>query len=245
VVAVSSDAAAVCRGVEGIAEDKVRIILNGIDTERYTPDPTARTNQRRSFGIDAATLLIGIVARLSPEKNHQLLLRACGTLHRRGVQFHLLVIGDGPSRGGLEAVALTAGIADQVTFLGARDDVASLLPALDVFALSSTTEGISLTLLEAMSCELPVVATAVGGNPEVVDDGVTGYVVPLDDSDMADALQRFSHGAGTAPSDARSVMGKAGRDRVLRHFSLERAVEEYHALYTAALQQRSRTLGTM
>lgn len=237
IVAVSADARAVCMEIEKTPDHKVITILNGIDTNRYHPAAEKKAGLRESWAIPSGTLLIGIVARLSSEKNHALLLEACALLKQRRLTFELAIIGDGPLRPELERMSRDLDLSSFVHFLGARADVALLLPMLDVFALSSTTEGISLTLLEAMSCGLPVVATAVGGNPEVVIDGETGFVVPLDATAMANTLQQFATDEDNTNLGLR--MGRAGRERVLAKFSLSRAAAEYDSLYREVLEEAS------
>ncbi|GAB4554281.1 MAG: glycosyltransferase [Geothermobacteraceae bacterium] len=233
IVAVSRDAENVCRDVEKVPERKLRTILNGIDIDTFIP---LRSGLLRSaLGCGADTPLVGIVARLSPEKQHSLLLDAFQFLHKNQGDCRLVVIGDGVLRGELERLARNRGLSGRVFFLGNRSDVADLIPDLDVFVLSSRTEGISLTLLEAMSCELPVVATDVGGNPEVVVDGVTGYIVPQDAQVMADRIEDLIRNP-----EKRKQMGKAGRQRVVEHFSIQRAADQYYELYREVLAQRGR-----
>lgn len=226
VVAVSSDAADVCINIERIPPSKVAVILNGINTEIFTPPAISRS-------CSHAAVRIGIVARLAPEKDHQTLLQAVKLLSASDARFHVDIIGDGPLRKDLEAVVSNLGISAFVTFLGMKHDVHKLLRDLDIFVLSSTTEGISLTLLEAMSTELPVIATDVGGNSEVVDDGVTGFIVPPKAPEaMAEKLLLLMRNG-----QLRQRMGEAGRKRVLEHFSIMETTKKYEDLYRSVLQR--------
>src|SRR6185295_19728856 len=157
---------------------------------------------------------------------HATLLEAFARFRAAREDAHLTLVGDGDERRALEAQAARLGIAGAVTFAGERHKVAPLLPAFDVFALSSTSEGISLTLLEAAAIGLPIVATRVGGNGEIVADGESGFLVPARDP------AAFAHALGTVASSVdRAAMGAAGRARVVRRFSVEQMARAYHELY--------------
>lgn len=231
IVAVSTDAADVCRQIEKIPASKVQTILNGVDVERFFPGSQGTLRDELQIGDHIP--LLGIVARLSSEKNHRLLLDTCQILKSNGSLFHLAIIGDGPLREDLEQGVITRNLEGSVTFLGMRQDIPKLVRAFDVFVLSSRTEGVSLTLLEAMSCCVPVVATDVGGNPEVVVDGVTGFIVPQDAKALAQKIKVFIQDAGL-----REMMGKAGRERVLAKFTLIKAAELYLDLYNSVVVGR-------
>jgi sugar transferase (PEP-CTERM/EpsH1 system associated) len=226
VVAVSCDAATECTQREMIPSAKVLTILNGVDTERFSPAGD-QMNFKKRLGFSEDTLLIGIVARLAPVKDHATLFEACRILNESAYQFRLFVVGDGPLKDQLEAVAYSLGIDKQVIFTGMRDDIPDLMRAMDIFVLSSLSEGISITLLEAMSCCLPIVATEVGGNPEVVVDGLTGFLVPPQHPELlADKLRVL-----ITDQQLRQQMGKVGRQRVVNHFSIKETAEKYRQLY--------------
>ncbi|QYN34484.1 glycosyltransferase [Pseudonocardia sp. DSM 110487] len=192
----------------GHPAEKVEIIHNGVDPALF------------AAGEPAGTRTIGIVAVLREEKDHRTLLRAMRMVVDEVPDANLVVIGDGPLRGELEDLVRQLGIAGNVTFAGSRSDVAALLPTLDVAVLSSTTECFPMAVLEAMAAGVPVVGTAVGGVPEMIEDGATGYLVPPRDSRaMADALVKILRD----PSRA-AEMGRAARDRVLAEFTLGRSV---------------------
>jgi sugar transferase (PEP-CTERM/EpsH1 system associated) len=227
IVAVSQNAADVCLDVEKIPLSKLVVILNGIDTSTFRPVQNDNVNE-------LLPVRIGIVARLSWEKDHSTLLNACKLLADKNSFFHLEIIGDGPLRDTLEGTAGTLGLDKFVSFSGMRHDVPELLRQLDIFVLSSTTEGISLTLLEAMATELPVVATNVGGNPEVVLDGETGYIVPSQNpEEMANKLLLLIN-----DKKLRQQMGFKGRERVIENFSIIETARKYEALYREVLNKR-------
>lgn len=222
VVCVSRDAAAQSAG-DGVAPWKLRTIHNGIDLARF---PYAGPRA----GGPAVT-----IARLSPEKDLPSLLRAVALVARAAPDFRLEVAGDGPSRAELERLAHELGLDARVRFLGEVRDVPALLARASLFVLPSLTEGISITLLEAMARGLPAVATRVGGNPEVVLDGKTGRLVsPGDPAELAQALLQLQGNPGQGHQ-----MGLAARGRVERHFDVRRMVSEYEALYLEVAGQRA------
>jgi sugar transferase (PEP-CTERM/EpsH1 system associated) len=197
-------------------------IYNGIDAARYRPGPEGAA-LRRELGIAPKAFVSGVVGRLDPIKDHVTLFRAFSRVRAADPEARLLVAGDGPERARLESEA-----GEGVVFLGDRRDVPELLRALDVFVLPSRNEGISNTILEAMATGLPVVASRVGGNPELVEDGATGALVPPGDARaLAAALERYR-----AQPEAGQAHGEAGRARVLERFAVNRMVASYEAVWT-------------
>lgn len=220
----------------GVPAKRVSRIVNGVDTERFTPAP-ARTNIPGCPFDDPELFVFGTVGRLQAVKNQVLLARAFAKLvevspEMRGCM-RLVIVGEGPARIEIERVLGDAGVADITWVPGTRDDVATVLRGLDVFVLPSIAEGISNTILEAMASGLPVVATAVGGNEELVQDGLTGQIVPSQDVEaLAAAMKRYALDRELARSH-----GAAGRTRTLRRFSLDAMVGEYAALYDRLLRR--------
>jgi sugar transferase (PEP-CTERM/EpsH1 system associated) len=225
IVAVSDDARAVVVEVERINPAKVVTIQNGVDTDLFSPGGDVRA-ARAALGVPPDGYHVGCVARLSPEKDHATLLAAFAMLRRRRPDAHLTLVGDGPLRTMLERETARLKLGGAVTFAGTRGDVAALLPAFDVFALASRTEGISLTLIEAAAAGLPIVATRVGGNPEVLDEGVTGLLVPPGEPE---ALSAALLAIATHPD--RAALGLRGRARTLARFGVERMARAYEDLY--------------
>ena len=211
---------------DGFAGRRIEIVENGIVVEKY------RSNVDRSALRDGLNLkndrrYIAMVARFHPVKDHAMLMRAFARIAPLRNDVDLLLVGDGPLRANLEEQARQAGVAERVRFLGIRRDVAEILQAVDVFALTSASEAASLTLLEAMASGLPVVVTDVGGNPEIVRQGIDGHLVARgDDAAAAKALlQVLDH-----PDEAKR-MGAAGRERVDAHYRLDDTIAKYHRLY--------------
>ena len=225
-VGVSEDVGrwAMCQGVRS---RQVRTIHNGIDVGRFPysgPRPAGPAV---------------LVARLSPEKDVETLLRAASLVVRDDPGFRLEIAGDGPCMPSLRQMTTTLGLDQYVRFLGQVHDVPSVLGRAGLFVLSSLSEGISLTLLEAMASGLPVVATRVGGNPEVVADGETGLLLPASDpAALAAALLRLRR-----DGDKAARMGRAGRRRVEERFDVRRMVAEYEQMYLGVSVVNTARLG--
>ncbi len=213
----------------GIPQRKVQRICNGVDTERFHP---RESGLRAALGADRfppGSIVVGSVTRFSAIKDPLNLVHAFIEARRapNGERLRLLMIGDGALRREAEALLRDAGAADVAWLPGSRDDIPDLLRAMDVFVLGSRREGISNTILEAMCSGLPVIATATGGNPELLESEVTGLLVPPGDARMlADAVRRYADDA-----QLRKSHGLAGRQRAVREYSLQRMLADYESLY--------------
>jgi glycosyltransferase involved in cell wall biosynthesis len=211
---------------EGFPDQRVEVLYNGIDIGPL-PDADARRRMRESLNLPPGTLVVGTIARLDPVKDLGTLIKAVALANNR-VPAILLVVGDGTEREQLERVAGDAPA--QVRFLGHRDDAREVLAGCDVYANSSISEGISLTILEAMAAGLPIVATRVGGTPEILDDSC-GLLVPARDATaLAAALSELA-----AQPIVRDQLGRAGRRRVEERFTLDRMIGEYREAYYRAV----------
>ncbi|MFO0891133.1 MAG: glycosyltransferase [Isosphaeraceae bacterium] len=221
-VCVSADVAALSMA-DGIAPRRIETILNGIDTQRFSysgPNPGGP---------------VVAVARLSPEKDIANLVRAAAIARRSDPGLRIQVAGGGPRRGELDLLVRELGVDEIVTLLGETRDVRSVMMRGSIFVLPSRSEGISLTLLEAMASGLPTVATRVGGSPEIVVEGETGLLVPPADPEaLAGALLRLRR-----DPEAACRMGQAGRSRVERDFSVQRMMDDYRTIYTRGRDARS------
>ena len=217
----------------GIAASRVERICNGVDTLRFQPASTRQAVAGSPFE-DSDLVIVGTVGRLQTVKDQLNLVRAVAIARGQGeagARLRLVIAGDGPQRAEVEAEVAASGIGDITWLAGARSDVPEVMRALDIFALPSQAEGISNTILEAMASGLPVVATDVGGNAELVAAGETGALVPAQDPHaMAQALLRY-----TADAALRQSHGTAGRQRVERSFSIDNMVERYTRLYQSLL----------
>jgi sugar transferase (PEP-CTERM/EpsH1 system associated) len=236
VVCVSERVAEFAARTIGIPPAKLVVIPNGVPLEDFQPGDRSRA--RVELGIPLRAVVAGTVGRLQPVKGTSYLLEAWALLASDHPDAILLLVGGGPQQAALERMSRRLGISERVRFLGDRADVPDLLRGMDVFALPSVWEGMPNAVLEAMAVGLPVVATAVGGTPEVVVDGVTGLLVPSGDSDaLAQSIARL-----LCDPDLRYKMGQAGRERVVNHFSVERTVEQTERLYEQLLVEKG-TLG--
>jgi sugar transferase (PEP-CTERM/EpsH1 system associated) len=230
IVAVSPEVRQTLLDEWRVPEHKVSVILNGIPLESQTVDRAERDARRQQLGFGHTDFVVGTMGFFRPVKDFPTLVEAMARVHANAPQARLALIGDGPGRADLEAMVRRRGLEQIVRFLGWRTDAAAILPSLDVFALCSLSEGISLALLEAMAAGLPTVATRVGGNPLVIQDGETGWLVPPEAPDVtADAILALLRDPST-----RCAMGRNGRARAMTHFSVERMARDYERVYMAA-----------
>ena len=214
---------------------RIQVLYNGVDTRRFAPRPEVRARLREQLGLPAGSFVVGTVGRLVPIKDHLTLMKAAESLARRGVQTSLLLVGTGPEQARLERAAQAcAELGSRVVFAGAAENVHELLNAMDVFVLPSLCEGMSNTLLEAMASGLPVVATRVGGNPELVEEDRSGWLFrPGDVNGLSDRLE---HLAGSR--ELRRQLGAAARLRAVTRFGLDRMLEGYRTLYVELARRR-------
>tara|TARA_R110001606_G_C15403445_1_gene653651 strand:+ start:15551 stop:16639 length:1089 start_codon:yes stop_codon:yes gene_type:complete len=202
-------------------------IHNGIDTRKFVFKPAARERVRAELALDENTRLLLAVGRLGEQKDYHNLLQAFAHVPDGRHAPHLVIAGDGPLRGELEAKAASLAVNHRVQFLGVRHDVPALMAACDTFVLSSAWEGFGLVVAEAMACKRPVVATDCGGVREVVGDA--GFLVPPKD---ASTLAKAMAEALNLSEARRERLGVAARKRVVSHFSLEATAERYLAVYS-------------
>jgi glycosyltransferase involved in cell wall biosynthesis len=215
--------------MDGFDPNLIRVIRNGVDLERFA---TVRPDRERLFPhLGTQNQLISVVANMNVEaKGHSDLIRAAAEVSREFGDATFLLIGDGVERTRLEAMTAELGLSRTVLFLGRRIDVPSILACSDLFILPSWAEGLPNSVLEAMAAGLPVVATRVGGIPEVIDNGVSGLLVaPRDSHALAMAVLQILRNKGLAKQ-----LGRSARERVRLQFSFERLLSELDSLYIAA-----------
>jgi sugar transferase (PEP-CTERM/EpsH1 system associated) len=216
-----------------IRPERMGVMYNGVDTQRFAPCIQTRLAMRRELGLPEDSFVIGAVGRLVPIKDHQTLLKAAALLFARGIDVRVVLVGSGPERERLQATAAGA-LEGRVCFAGDSDRVPGMLNAMDVFVLPSLGEGMSNTLLEAMACGLPVFATNVGGNPEIIEDNLNGSLfAPGDVEWLANKLQLLA-------SDPSLIhqLGTAARNYAIESFSLSRMLETYRSFYLALAARR-------
>ncbi|OYY94877.1 MAG: sugar transferase [Hydrogenophilales bacterium 28-61-23] len=235
-ITVSRDLAGWLSNTVGVSNRRLSQIYNGVDSDKFHPRGARRPEVGPAGFLSGATCVIGSVGRMAAVKDYPTLVRAFIHACQQGepaAGLRLLLVGDGPSRQECQTLLDQSGFAGRAWLAGNRDDSAELMRAMDVFVLPSLGEGISNTILEAMSTGLPVVATAVGGNPELVSPGETGLLFkPGASETLARALLDYAADPVRIANE-----GRAARARIERDFSLEHMVEGYRAVYRAALER--------
>ncbi len=225
-VAVSQDLKQFVMQRVGVSADRISVIYNGVEPFR-DPAPEQVDLIREELGLAAWDHVIGAVGSLYPVKGHRHLLNALPAVLREFPKSLLLLVGRGDQEGALKEQAVELGIDRHVRFLGFRKDVPLLLSLVDLFVLPSLSEGLSMALLEAMAAGKPVVATRVGGNPELVEDSRTGFLVPSEDpSALAEGMLRALRGRAQGCD-----MGSEGKRLVSERFSFAGMVEAYQRYY--------------
>ncbi|MFA5494878.1 MAG: TIGR03088 family PEP-CTERM/XrtA system glycosyltransferase [Porticoccaceae bacterium] len=247
-IAVSRDLSQWLTTSVGIPASKVTQIYNGVDSTRFQPRGTAENDGEAphrlpgvpdDFMPGGGRLVLGAVGRLAAVKDQRLILSALQRIFHerpeRRAYLRCILVGDGPERRALEICIEALALGDCVWIAGDRDDIPALLRCMDIFLLPSLGEGISNTILEAMATGLPVIATAVGGNPELVEDGVTGLLIRVGDTE---ALARA---IGTLIDDParRERMGRAAMQRIRQDFDWEQTVANYLRVYDELLLARA------
>ncbi|MBN9518381.1 glycosyltransferase family 4 protein [bacterium] len=227
---VSEEIAAACARWRTVPRSKIRVVPNGIplDLPPDLPDPLAT---RAALGIPSNAPVIGTIGRLVEVKRQDVLLRATALLVRRFPELQLLLVGDGPERGALEGLARDLGMADRTRFLGYQPRPEAFLGIMSVFALTSRSEGLPVSLLEAWRAGVPVASSAVGGLPAVVADGETGLLFPPGDAAAAAA----AIGRLLADPVLAGQIGRAGRRAVEERYTLDRMAATYEDLYRELL----------
>lgn len=235
VVAVSAEVAASIERHAG-SRVPVRVVRNGVPVDRLRRDPDGGSEVRRRLGIPPEAPVLGQVAVFRRQKRLDLWLETARQVLRDRPDARFVLVGDGPLRPEIERCARDLGLTGAVSFTGLQDDVRPFLSAMDLLLVTSEFEGLPLVLLEAMALELPVVATAVGGIPEVVVDHRTGRLVPFGNPERsaAAALEVLAR-----PAEARE-MGRAARQRVATEFSTDRMLTELETLYREVVDDARR-----
>jgi len=221
----------------GVSPRQTVLIPNGVDADHFRPRAD-RDRLRRARGYEPTQVLIGAVGRLRAVKDYPGLLAAFETVRRRQAAARLVIVGDGPEHARLNAEINRRNLRDAVRLAGHQDNVSEWLAAMDLFVQASLMEGTSNALLEAMAVGLPAIATRVGGNPEVVIDGVTGRLVPLDDTAALAAAVEFY----IREEAVRRQHGAAGRERVARMYAVASMIDAYTRLYADTLAARRGTV---
>lgn len=233
VVAVSEDIRQRVIRERKLSPEQVVTIHYGVDVEKFTPE--RQVLKKTDIGVSDDHLIVGTVGRFDHPKGHKYLIDAVPEIVQKFPKVRFVFAGDGPLRKEVEQQINKLGLNDYFILLGFRRDVKQLLGVFDLFVLPSLSEGLPNAILEAMACSKPVVATAVNGVVEVVEDDVTGFLVPpKNSSEMAKAIIKM-----VKLSDEMKGMGKRGRERVIKHFSVEQQIEKFEDLYLSLYEQKN------
>ncbi len=221
-----------------IDPSKVMVIRNGVDTDYFSP-ATPLTDLRKELGIDESDIVIGFVGRVVPAKGLPYLIEAFADIKRDLDNVKLLIVGRGASLNVLSELASEKGLQDHVLFIGERSDIANLLLSMDIFVMPSEKEGLPNALLEAMAMAKPVLVTTAGGMKEIVQDNVSGYVIPVGSTLL------LTEGLKKLITDRESAreMGKAARAYIEKNFGIQATARKWEALYGEMLRKTERTIG--
>lgn len=217
----------------GIKADKIKVIVNGIDPGRFNSNVDI-VDMKRQLGLSKDKMVVGTVTRLHPEKNPEVFIDAASIVKKEHDNIQFVVVGDGRLMNALKQQVARLGLSSDVIFTGERDDVAQILKVMDIFVLTSLWEGLSVSILEAMASAVPVVATDVGGTKEVVDNGVTGVLIPRKNpTETANAISML-----LSKPDKLRQMGSRGKEHVEKYFTLNDMIKKIEDLYESLAESR-------
>lgn len=227
------------RRSRAVPDSKLAVIVNGVDVNRFSPNSEIRRSTRAALDLNGRFAWLA-VGRLEKPKAYDLMIRAfAACVSALGRNQVLLICGSGSLQEEIESLIRAVGLTENVRLLGLRNDVPDLMRASDAFVLSSETEGLPMALLQAAASQLPLVATDVGGNREIVIDGKNGFLTPSGDiAALSDAMIRLA----TLPEEKRTALGKAGRDLAHRKYSTECVLERWEETYGQCLNQAARQM---
>jgi glycosyltransferase involved in cell wall biosynthesis len=220
-----------------IPQEKLRVIYNGIDVDKYHHQANRedKKHKRLSIGLPVNGFLLLCVGSLTRQKGYPDLFQAFQMLLPSDCNLYLVVVGSGPMEGYIKQIVADRKLLDRVFLLGQCDKVPEIMAAADIFVLASLWEGLPGVVMEAMASQLPLVATAVGGTPELVVENETAYLVePGQPEQLASALHKMI----ALPEETRQRMGKAGRVRITKHFNVDNMVKSYEVLYEDCLKEK-------
>lgn len=230
VVTVSDQVRKVMIEDSGIDSNNIQVVPNGVDTKRFAKNAVVGGQVRKSLGINNSDIVLGTIGRLVPVKDHKTMITALALITSLRSDIKLIIVGDGILRDELEQFVRGAKVENNVIFAGEQEDVSPYYCAMDIYMVSSISEGMSLSILEAMSSALPVIATDVGGNPQLVKNHVSGLLTPVGDADTMHlkVLELVED------EKKREAMGSEGRAVVESHFSKSAMIARYSSLYEKA-----------
>ncbi|MEZ4637258.1 MAG: glycosyltransferase [Caldilineaceae bacterium] len=234
-IAVSQRAGAAldARPAARVLGRRADVIYNAIDFARFDPQRTGRADSRKRLGLPEQTTVLGSIGMLVNKKGIDTLLHGFAQVRQRVPDAHLVLVGEGPERARLEGVSTALGIADRVHFTGAQAHVEGILPAFDLYVSASLVEGLPTVLLESVASGVPVIATDIPGNNEVIEDGVGGRLIPVNN---AQALADTVLDALSSPQETQRMAAAALRSAQER-FAIQSVAAQYAALFRRLLEQ--------
>lgn len=234
-VAVSDDLRCFAAQVLSLPAKQVRVVPNGVDLAAFAPNTQASSRIRSSLGVSSGDVVIVAVGALEPVKGHTALIEAMAQVCQNAPAAKLWIVGEGYLRGELEGLVNSRGLKDSIAFLGWRTDIHDVIAAADLSVLASKSEGMPLAVMESMACARPVVATRVGGLPELIEHEVSGLLVqPEDVGQLATALQAL-----VSQPQRRQALGAAAYERASARFSLAAMTASYQQIYREAIATRT------
>ena len=234
VIACSQEVGEVLARRDHLPRARLRVVANGIDLRRF--DAVPQVDLRQEFGIDTSMPILAVIGRLHPAKGHADLIPVLSRLSAAGRKFVCLFIGEGELTQPLHKLVADSGLERSVIFTGLRHDIPSLLGCIDIVVMPSRWEGLPMALLEAMAMRRPVVASAVGGIPNVIDNAANGLLVtPGDPDDLYQAIERLIDDAGL-----RDRLGSAARETIVRQYDVCVTAQAYDDLYTRCARSAPR-----
>jgi len=239
VIVVSNAGKEVLKNMEGVKEEKITVIYNGTSIDKFRPYNIKQRRQIRENLKIEEKIILSYTGRLRPEKGHQYLLEAIFEIKDQYTNIVLLLIGDGVLRSDLEALTRQLNIENKVRFLGDRKDIPELLSATDIYVHPSVVEGFGISIIEAMAAGLPVIATNVGGIPEIITNGENGILVPPENPQaLAEAISDLIE-----HPDKRKALAENGKQRVVTNFTDEIMVKKYMEVYRNIINQKNSVRG--
>lgn len=224
VTAISKATLGALVNFENFPGHKIRVIYNGMNSDRFFKNDTG---EKLIPELDENSFVLGTVARLDPIKNQKIMIKALKRVHQKYDNIYLIIVGDGPERKNLEDLVQELELSSFVIFTGFRQDTHLLYKIMDVFLLTSFSEGTAMTLLEAMASGLPCIATDAGGNPEIVKHNETGIIIPSDNiTSLAESIIRLME-----DKDFKTKAGLAGIERFKKKFTIDHMIKAYEKLY--------------
>jgi sugar transferase (PEP-CTERM/EpsH1 system associated) len=234
VLSVSNDLKRRLSGTIPFPEKRIRVIPNGVKEEQFFPSGALRKEFRSTFNFAKDDFVVGTVGRFSEVKNQQMLIRAAAALIQRGEKIQVVLVSKGRMEGFLKELSGLLGVKKNIHFLGFQSHINMILNGFDIFVLTSLSEGCSNVIQEAMFCQKAIIATNVGGNPELIEDFYSGLLVESSNHvQLAEKILYLKNNAGL-----RVKLGKKAREKAMQHFTLTKMVQEYENLYIEAFYKR-------